>query len=328
VKRYRNFTSLFAALLLFAYLGLTAFKSPAPARQTDNPPQYFAETGHTVRDHFLAYFLQTGGIAQYGYPITDDYVDPTTRLLVQYFEKARLEWHPGNDDPYKVQLGLLGVDMGKQTGPLPISHIPADNDPNCQYFAETGHSMCYVFRNFWLDQGGLDRFGYPIGEFTSENGVTVQYFQRARMEWHPEKSEGQRTQLAPLGSLYFNMAGFDTTRLAPDVGAFAHFGQVTTLRARASVFKPTAVAKDSQTAFVFVTDQFGRPLSGVAVTLIVDFPQGPQKFNLPPTNAGGTSFQGFALTNVDPGAIVPMSFVLSYPGLADAVTRTSCFIWY
>src|SRR5207245_8980352 len=66
--------------------------------------------------------------------------------------------------------------------------------------------------------------------------------------------------LAPLGLNYFDKAGFDPTLLDP-VGAAGHLGQVTTLYARSSVFKGTAVAKTSQTAFVFVTDQFGRPVS-------------------------------------------------------------------
>jgi len=323
VKRYINFTSLFAALLVVAYVAVTAFQFPAPPTQNSNPPQYYAQTGHTVREPFINYFLSGGGVSQYGYPITDDYVDPTTRMLVQYFQKARLEWHPGNPDPYKVQLGLLGSELRLQQGPLQISKIPAPNNPNCQYFSETGHSLCFVFNDYWLSHGGLDRFGYPISEYTSENGLTVQHFQRATMQWLP----GKGMQLAPLGSTYFDRAGFDTALLDP-VGAAGHLGQVTTLHGSASVFKPTAVAKTSQTAFVFVTDQFGRPVSGVAVTLIVYFPQGAQTFNLTPTNAGGTTFQGFALANVKPGAIVPMSFVLSYPGLPDTYTRTSCMIWY
>lgn len=328
VKRNLTFTSLSVTLLLAAYLGLTAFRLPAPAAQSTAPPQYFPETGHVVRDPFIAYFLQNGGVEQYGYPITDDYVDPNTRLLVQYFEKARLEWHPGNDDPYKVQLGLLGTELGKQKAPIPIPMIPPANDPNCMYFDETGHSVCLAFRDYWAQHGGLDRFGYPIGEFTSENGLTVQYFQRARMEWHPEKPEGARVQLAPLGSIYFDAAGIDPIIKTPNTDKTAYPGKVTTLHARASVFKPTARARDSQTAFVFVTDQFGAPVGDVAVTLIVYFPQGQQSYSLPPTNAGGISFQSFALPKLDAGTIVPMAFVLSYPGLSDGLTRTSCFIWY
>jgi hypothetical protein len=327
VKRYINFTGLFAALLLTAYLGLTGFQLPAAARQDAQPPQYFPQTGHSVRDPFVGYFLQNGGTASYGFPITDDFVDPDTHLLVQYFEKARLEWHPGNDDPYKVQLGLLGSELGKQAGPISIDKIPAPNDPNCQYFGETGHSLCFVFLEYWLHNGGLDRFGYPITEFTSENGLTVQYFQRARMEWHPEAQAGSHIQLAPLGQIYYLAAGFDPTRLDP-VKTTDHPREVTTLHARASVFKPNPVANDTQTAFVFVTDQFGRPLSGVAVTLIITYPQGQQSFALLPTNASGTSFQTFVLPKLDAGTIVPMTFVASFPGLGDSLTRTSCMIWY
>ena len=59
VKRYLNFTSLLAALSLIAYVGLTAFKLPSATQQAANPPQYFPETGHTVRDPFINYFLST-----------------------------------------------------------------------------------------------------------------------------------------------------------------------------------------------------------------------------------------------------------------------------
>jgi hypothetical protein len=323
VKRYTNFTSLFAALLVLAYAGVTAFQLPAAAQQASNPPQYYPETGHTVRDPFINYFLSSGGIAQYGYPITDDYVDPATRMLVQYFQKARFEWHPGNPDPYKVQLGLLGTELGKGQAPIPISKIPQANGPSCEYFAETGHSLCFVFHDYWLSHGGLDRFGYPISEYGSENGLTTQYFQRGSLQWLP----GKGMQVPPVGATLFNKAGFDPTRLDP-VGAAGHLGQVTTLYAHASVFKSTAVVKTTQTAFVFVTDQFGRPVSGVAVTLIVYFPDGATTFTLLPTNAGGTTFQGFALTSGEPGKILPMKFVLSYPGLPDATTTTSCMVWY
>ena len=166
VKRYLSSAFLVIAILLSALSG-----AAAPGIQTA-PPQYFPETGHTVREPFITYFNQTGGLSQHGYPITDDFIDPLTGLLMQYFEKSRIEWHPGNADPYRVQLGLLGDDLGKRQAPIPISKIPAANDPNCQYFPETGHKVCNLFREFWLQNGALDRFGYPITEFTIEDGWT------------------------------------------------------------------------------------------------------------------------------------------------------------
>jgi hypothetical protein len=319
LKRSFNVASLFGALILTAYMGLSG-----PVKQSA-PSQYFPETGHTVREPFITYFTQTGGLAQHGFPITDDYVE-ADGTLVQYFEKSRMEWHPGNPEPYQVQLGLLGDELGKRAAPIPISKIPPANDPNCLYFPDTGHSLCLTFRDYYLQNGGLDRFGYPITEFTIEDGHIVQYFQRARMEWHPEKLPDQPIQLAQLGKTYYMAAGLDPTRLQPSVGGDS-FGGATTLHPRASVVQPVTVANGQQTAFVFVTDQLGRPIGGASVTLVVHFPDGDQSYNMPPTTANGTTFRTFALPQVPAGTLVSMDFQVAYSGLFGS-TRTSCFIWY
>jgi hypothetical protein len=49
-----------------------------------------------------------------------------------------------------------------------------------------------LFEEHWETRGGLVHFGYPISdEFTETNpedgaDYTVQYFERARFEYHPE----------------------------------------------------------------------------------------------------------------------------------------------
>ncbi len=88
----RFFTGLIGVILLVA-LGSAPF-----ALAQSSGSRTFAETGHTVREPFLSYFNTTGGLARYGYPITDELVDPKTGLLVQYFQNARMEWHPANPD--------------------------------------------------------------------------------------------------------------------------------------------------------------------------------------------------------------------------------------
>ena len=56
---------------------------------------------------------------------------------------------------------------------------------NARYFNETEHWVSHGFVRYWQQYGGLAQFGYPItGEFT-RNGITMQYFERARFEWHP-----------------------------------------------------------------------------------------------------------------------------------------------
>ena len=245
---------------------------------------------------------------------------------MQYFEKSRFEWHPGNPEPYRVQLGLLGDDLGKRQAPIPIAKIPAANDPNCQYAPETGHSICYLFRDYFNQNGGIDRFGYPITEFTAEDGRLVQYFQRARMEWHPEKPEGQRVVLALLGQIYYKAAGLDPSLLPPPP-AGESLGAITSLRPRASVFKPVTVANGAQTAYVFVTDQLGRPIGGAGVTLVVHYPDRDEPLSLPPTSANGTSFTTFVVPQIAAGTIVSMEFIITYSGIFGQ-TRTSYMVWY
>jgi hypothetical protein len=57
--------------------------------------------------------------------------------------------------------------------------------PTSQYFDETGFTVGGGFLQFWKSQGGLAIFGYPITEEFVEKGHTVQYFERARFEHHP-----------------------------------------------------------------------------------------------------------------------------------------------
>ena len=70
------------------------------------------------------------------------------------------------------------------------------------YFSETGMSVSFGFKRFFEERGGLEIFGYPITPEIQENGFTVQYFQRARYEYHPEHA-GTRyeVQLGLLGDI-------------------------------------------------------------------------------------------------------------------------------
>jgi hypothetical protein len=74
---------------------------------------YFAETGHAVKEAFLRYWQREGGVAVFGYPISEELpeinVSDGKVYTVQYFERARLEWHPTfAGTPDEVQLGLIG----------------------------------------------------------------------------------------------------------------------------------------------------------------------------------------------------------------------------
>ncbi|HEU4323148.1 MAG TPA: hypothetical protein VFS21_08340 [Roseiflexaceae bacterium] len=71
--------------------------------------RFFRETGHAVRDRFLSFWEQNGGLMVLGYPISDEVQErlPDGQIrTVQYFERARLELH--TDQAGQVQIGLLG----------------------------------------------------------------------------------------------------------------------------------------------------------------------------------------------------------------------------
>jgi len=67
----------------------------------------------------------------------------------------------------------------------PAQPAAPNPSPACIYFPQTRHNLCFGFRAYWEQFGGLATFGYPITEEFQENGLTVQYFERARFEWHP-----------------------------------------------------------------------------------------------------------------------------------------------
>lgn len=70
-----------------------------------------------------------------------------------------------------------------------------------KYFSETGHNVTGEFLAFYqANPNAVMYYGYPITEqYTDRNGLTVQYFQRARFEYRADLPEGQRVQLTPLG---------------------------------------------------------------------------------------------------------------------------------
>lgn len=314
--------SLSAAVCL-GLIALGAATFPALAQQEAS--RYFPETGHTVRGPFLQFFDQRGGLEIFGYPITDEFRDPATGMLMQYFQRARMEWHPANPGPYKVLLGLLGSELGHDQPPLPPEEIPAPTNPDCAYFPQTGHAVCYSFLEFFNKKGRVDIFGYPVGEIMLENGRIVQYFQRARLEWYPERRPGQRVQLGLLGVVRFENAGLDQALLNAQRSDLPR--QVTALQVRASVEAPITAPTGVQTVYVYVADQQGQPLAGAEVSLFVQVQAGAQTYQLVATDERGLTKIAFDFGRATPGQPVNLSVEAAY-GTIKRGTRTSFLPWW
>ncbi|MEX1157690.1 MAG: L,D-transpeptidase [Thermomicrobiales bacterium] len=160
---------------------------------------WFPETGHHVAEELLSAW-RTTGLMIIGYPISEPLLEDGR--VVQYFERARLEhWPEYKDTEWEVQGSLLGNWKAEKRRnepafrPLP-SNQPADS-PDRVFFEETGHWLAYGMKTYWEENGGLWQFGFPISEEFQEkntqdgNTYTVQYFERARFEFHPEHAGTQ-----------------------------------------------------------------------------------------------------------------------------------------
>jgi hypothetical protein len=184
--------ALAAALLLG---GLAA----APTRAATDV-LYVSATGHYVRGVFRDYWDKRGGLAIFGHPITEEYIDARTNRVYQYFERARFERAQPNSTT--VELGLLGRQaIGDRVFD---TAAPITNTKDRRYFAETKHIVQYGFKEIWESKGGLAIFGLPLSEEVDEqlsDGKThpVQYFERARFEYWPDLPAGQRVLLSLLG---------------------------------------------------------------------------------------------------------------------------------
>jgi beta-lactamase class A len=170
-----------------------------------SPTLYFPQTRQSVGHYFLKFWNAHGGMQAFGYPISPEVMQGD--VVVQHFERARFEWHSENEGQGGAQptvvLGLVGQERAAQLG----LSWPGGADPGTgKFFPQTGQAITGDFHDYWLNNGGERVFGLPISpaaEMKSPgDGRTyvTQWFQRARMEFHPDLPEGSRVVLGTLGT--------------------------------------------------------------------------------------------------------------------------------
>jgi hypothetical protein len=156
----------------------------------DDRARAFAVTWYSI-------YPQLTGIASNG-PITDDMTQEyegwyrtkrTPAVLVEHFILGNggvwsndLSPEQGADADAQAVASYFGMARAQSmTRPIPIANaLP-------RWFPETRHSIDHGFKGFWEDhRNALQLFGFPLSEeFTDGTGLTVQWFERARFEWHP-----------------------------------------------------------------------------------------------------------------------------------------------
>ncbi len=193
-------------LLLVAGLAVTTVPVTTNTVQAQTDERCFAEVEYCISGRIREFWEQNGGLPVFGLPTSPVQTETIEgqSLQVQWFERNRLELHPDNARPYDVQLGRLGADL--TAGRFFAPDVPQVLRGDCRYFVQTRQNVCGDLLAAWqasgLEQDGvpgssdtesLGLFGLPIsGELTETlsdgQSYTVQYFERARFERHPENA--------------------------------------------------------------------------------------------------------------------------------------------
>jgi hypothetical protein len=207
----------------------------APAQQAQT--RLFGETGKTVQGRFLQYWEQNGGLAQQGFPISDEMQEKSDldgkTYTVQYFERAVFELHTENQAPYDVLLSLLGTQLYREKYPNGAPGQAVSKEAGAQLFAETGKTVGGAFLNYWQQHGGLAQQGFPISEEFQEKSdldgkaYRVQYFERAVFELHPENQPPNNVLLSQLGT--FRLRAKNAQGSAGQPGQSGQPGQATAI---------------------------------------------------------------------------------------------------
>jgi hypothetical protein len=138
-------------------------------------------------------------------PEVADFVAPMTPAEAQARVAAAQQAERQQRAELARRLGMTSPDL------LPVVQSVFVNQTSHHISDRSG------FLRFWRENGGVMIFGYPIGEETVEDGRIVQYFERARFEYHPEfLGQPGQVQLSLLGRQLTE--GRDFPDGAPDGG--------------------------------------------------------------------------------------------------------------
>jgi hypothetical protein len=321
LKKYSRFLILIG-LILFVGMGQSSSFA-----QSDTAV-YFPETGHWVTDAFLQKYNEVPNPDElYGLPLTDarpvEVSVGSPETWVQYFERARFEYQPSNPVGLQVTLSNIGVYLhdNRQPGEV-IGTQPGLSA--CQFFSQSGYQICYAFLDYYQKNGGIQQFGYPISDVELQDGRMVQYFQRARFEWHPDRPSGKRVVLTDVGRQYLDMV--------EDPLIMQEYSDVTLdmfhhLETWAFVEKAVLGDSEEQTLYVVVKNQNFQAIENAQVTFTLTYGGNQESsFLMPPTDAQGVSQLNFPVAG-EPAGVVSVTVTVTYNN-TQKQTVTSYRIWW
>lgn len=161
---------------------LSAFEEAQPTNQAGNV--FYPETRHNLNGTFKAFWETHGGLAQFGYPLSEEFQELNPEdgqtYTVQYFERTRFEYHPEfKGTRYEVELGLLGKQFwgplayqARLTGQRFTVSVATDRQDNVYVLnADIRHVFKYDASLKYLADWGSQ--GDNPGQFQDPRGIAI-----------------------------------------------------------------------------------------------------------------------------------------------------------
>jgi hypothetical protein len=321
----RNIRRLFCGLIVILLFCIGSGTARAEGAVIDSGQPFESIHGHIVQDEFLKFYHSASDpLLVFGYPITDEFTDPDTGLTTQYFQKARFELvsSPGGSIVHLASLGEILHTDAAVTASIPT------NGSACRFFQQTGKNVCFAFLQFYDGNNGPVFFGNPISDVEIRDGRYVQYFERARLEWQPDKPSDQHVALTDLGAIDFYSR--DIHPANPDSNTIKIPDLITTkLTVHAFVDQALLPAYGEQTIYIIVQDQKLAPVQGANISVKVYHPGRALPQLLTPfiTTENGISSEQFSIDNIPAKDVVRIEVTASYEGLSDS-TSTWFRVWW
>lgn len=173
----------------------------------------------------------------------------------------------------------------------PLKSVAGLAQGDCRTFSETGKQVCGRFLQYWQENGGLSQQGLPLTnefqEASELNGqiYTVQYFERAVFEKHPENA-------APFDVLLSQLGTFQLKRKYPN-GDPSGLPVPTSTLVPTNTPVPSATPQPTATPLPDIKTQVveftvrGNVRFRAQVTEVIETKTGPGHSFLPPTTARG-----------------------------------------
>ena len=285
---------------------------------TSDPETASVGADSPISAEFQAFYDDNGGLRIFGHPLADPYIEVINNRLVQYYQKMRLEFNPALEE---VTIFPLGDWAQPTSGNQLLASVPEEASG-----IDANDELPIIqdeFLAFYEAAQGQSLFGLPITPQLDEGGTRVQYFQNARLEWHPDAPLGYRVKVGSLGEAHYRLVGIfeDPGRNRPLDSAAVREDSVS-----ANLWAPILYDGDQQVIFVDVeTPEGQRPVANVTVELEIKYNGKSEVVTLSETDGAGHTQGILSLPEVEPGQKVQVIVTASAPGGATIGETTQSF---